>query len=331
MTKYYLADFFEKLKSDGYSSETIYNYERDMDTFLRFLDLKHCSISVSAVTREVIDQFVTYLSSDSRKTAKNVDTKIILKNRSINRTLASLRKYFLFLIETNVPVSVDLASIKLLKNEKVNSHVFNFKDIERLIESPSHFEKNKLVALRNCAMLETLFASGMRISELINLRRVQLDNTGRIFIEGKGKKQRFIYLTERAQKHIQAYLSERTDDMPYLFIPERGLNVKNKNKHISPNYLQAKIKWYRELLGINVPTSVHSLRHGFATYLAEQGANPAAIQILLGHESLETTTRYVHASDKYAEKSHQKYHPPTHSKIKKECPRDDLRHLYLPT
>jgi site-specific recombinase XerD len=80
-------------------------------------------------------------------------------------------------------------------------------------------------------------------------------------------------------------------------------------KRISPNYLQERIKRYRERLRINVPTSAHSLRHGFATYLAEKGANPAAIQILLGHESLATTTRYVHASDRYAEETHRKYHP----------------------
>jgi len=158
-------------------------------------------------------------------------------------------------------------------------------------------------------MLETLFASGMRISELINLRRNQIDHTGRIFIEGKGKKQRFIYLTDRAQKHIHSFLTLRDDESPYLFIAKRGANASNKAKHISPNYLQAKIKQYRELLQINVPTSAHSLRHGFATYLAEQGANPAAIQILLGHESLETTTRYVHASDRYAEDTHHKFHP----------------------
>jgi len=69
------------------------------------------------------------------------------------------------------------------------------------------------------------------------------------------------------------------------------------------------MKKYRKLLGIVIPTTPHSLRHGFATYLAEQGANPAAIQKLLGHESLQTTTRYVHASDKYAQETHKKYHP----------------------
>ena len=105
----------------------------------------------------------------------------------------------------------------------------------------------------------------------------------------------------------------------YLFVPYRGLNHKNKDKRISNNYLQAKIKRYRELLDINIPLSAHSLRHGFATYLAESGANAAAIQTLLGHESLDTTTRYVQPSDKFAEKSHEKYHP-----LKEVDDEDDL-------
>ena len=88
-----------------------------------------------------------------------------------------------------------------------------------------------------------------------------------------------------------------------------GNNAGKMIRRVSTNYLQAKIKEYREKLRINVPTSAHSLRHGFATYLAESGANPAAIQVLLGHESLDTTTRYVHASDKFAEETHRKFHP----------------------
>ena len=82
-----------------------------------------------------------------------------------------------------------------------------------------------------------------------------------------------------------------------------------KNKKISCNYLQEKIKKYREMLGINVPISAHGIRHAFATYLAEKGASAVAIQILLGHESLDTTTRYVNASNRFAEKVHRKYHP----------------------
>lgn len=158
-------------------------------------------------------------------------------------------------------------------------------------------------------MLEVLFSTGMRVSELISLNRDQIDKSGRIFIRGKGKKERFVYLTPRAQKHIAAYLASRKDRHSALFVPYRGRNVGTTKTRISPNYVQMKIKQYRERLGINVPTSPHSFRHGFATYLAEKGANPAAIQILLGHESLHTTTRYVHASDRYAEKTHKRFHP----------------------
>ena len=160
-------------------------------------------------------------------------------------------------------------------------------------------------------MKEMVFSTGMRISELVNIKKVQIDKTGRVFIRGKGKKERFVYLTPRAFKWIQKYIQEaRGDDpSPYLFIPSKGKSINKKDKKISPNYLQERIKHYRELLGFNIPTSCHSIRHAFATYLAENGANPAAIQILLGHESLDTTTRYVHASDRYAEKSHHDFHP----------------------
>jgi len=187
--------------------------------------------------------------------------------------------------------------------------VVEFEELVRLLESPLQFEKKEEIGLRNRAMLETLFATGMRISELISLNRNQIDGSGRIFIRGKGRKERFVYLTKRAQKCLNEYLALRTDSSPALFVPYRGRNSGRVDARISPNYLQMKIKEYRDRLQINVPTSAHSLRHGFATYLAEQGANPAAIQILLGHESLHTTTRYVHASDKYAERTHKKFHP----------------------
>lgn len=302
-----LDDFLLFIRANNYSKETLYNYERDLETFALFL-VDEMNIDFKDVTKRTIEQFKAYLNSDDRKTAKGKKALQDLSSGSINRTLTSLRRYLTYLIDMDEPVPVVPGSIKLLRREKKHPQVSELAELTRLIESPMKFEKDKMIALRNRAALETLFASGMRISELINLKRNQLDKSGRIFIQGKGKKQRFIYLTERAKKHIDNYLKARTDDFPYLF-PAAGQNSKDKTKHISPNYLQMKVKKYRELLGINVPTSPHSLRHGFATYLAEQGANPAAIQILLGHESLDTTTRYVHASDKYAEKTHKDFHP----------------------
>ncbi|KKQ77997.1 hypothetical protein A3B42_00225 [Candidatus Daviesbacteria bacterium RIFCSPLOWO2_01_FULL_38_10] len=100
-----------------------------------------------------------------------------------------------------------------------------------------------------------------------------------------------------------------TTSLQALFVPTKGRNITKVQRRISTNYLQQRIKRYREKLKINPPTSAHSLRHGFATYLAEEGASPAAIQILLGHESLNTTTRYVNVSDRFAEEAHKKYHP----------------------
>ena len=304
-----IDDFLLHIQANNYSPETLYNYERDLNTFAFFLQAEHNALPFNKVTKRTIEQYKAYLNSPDRKTAAGEESSKRLSSGSINRHLTSLRRYLSFLVDMDEPTPLAPNSIKLLRMGKPNSQVSELNDLIRLIECPTQVEKDTFVAKRNRAMLETLFASGMRISELISLKINQLDHSGRIFVEGKGRKRRFIYLTTRAENYIREYLKLRDDNNPYLFIAERGLNAKNKKKHISPNYLQMKIKWYREYLGISIKTSAHSLRHGFATYLAEQGANPAAIQVLLGHESLETTTRYVHASDRYAEDSHRKFHP----------------------
>lgn len=301
-------EYLVNIQSNNYSPETVYNYERDLKTFEDFLfnDLKK---DFTKIDKRDLIKYKAYLSSIDRLTASQELTETKLSSYSINRILSALRSYLKFLVDMDYDVPVTADSVKLLKTEKKHSQVPEMHELIKLIEAPEKFELDKLIKLRNRAMLETLFATGMRISELLSLKREQLDSSGRIYIMGKGKKQRFVYLTPRAIKHLKNYLASRHDDSIYMFVPCRGKNNAQKNKKISPNYLQFKIKRYRELLSINIPISAHSLRHGFATYLAENGANPAAIQILLGHESLDTTTRYVHASDKYAEKVHTKFHP----------------------
>ena len=305
----HLDDFLLHIQANNYSPRTLYNYERDLKTFNRFLVKEMDGLNFSHTNKRTIDQYKAYLNSGDRKTADGQIGEQRIQSRTINRLLTSLRRYLSYLIDMDYDSHLPPNAVKLVRMEKKHAQVAEFDELVKLIEAPTKFEKDKFVSLRNRAALEMLFASGMRISELINLKIKQLDKSGRVFIEGKGRKQRFIYLTERAKKHIDTYLKVRDNESPFLFVAERGRNVKNKTKHLSANYLQMKIKKYRELLDINVPTSAHSLRHGFATYLAERGANPAAIQILLGHESLDTTTRYVHASDKYAEKTHQQFHP----------------------
>jgi integrase/recombinase XerD len=303
----HLEDFLLHIQANNYSEKTLKGYERDLHTFEDFLFDELQMDSFAALSKKDIDRYKAYLNSRDRKTPAGVTSKSFLNASSINRMLVSVRRYCTYLIDIDETPPVDPSAIKLIKTEKKHARVSEMDELIQLIESPTLFESNKFVQFRNRAMLEALFASGMRISELLNLQITQLDKTGKIFIRGKGRKERFIYLTKRAEAHIHAYLALRDDDSPFLFVALRGQNV--QSKPISSNYLQMKIKEYREKLCINIPLSAHSLRHGFATYLAEQGANPAAIQILLGHESLDTTTKYVHASDRYAEDTHSKFHP----------------------
>lgn len=305
----HLEDFLLSIQTNNYSPETLYNYERDLRIFENFLE-KELKTPFEKVNKKTIEQYKAYLVSRDRKTALGQQPKKKLAAGSINRTLSALRRYLKYLIKMDYETPIAPEAIELLRTTKKHPRVAEFEEIIKIIESPNQFEKNERVALRNRVMFEMLFSTGMRISELINLKKDQIDKTGRIFILGKGKKERFVYLTPRAKRHLKKYLEVRGNtDSPYLFVPYRGKNIHQKQKKISSTYLQRKIKKYRELLGLNLPISCHSIRHAFATYLAESGANPAAIQILLGHESLDTTTRYVHASDRYAERTHRKYHP----------------------
>jgi integrase/recombinase XerD len=313
----YFDDFLLKLKTDNYSDETVYNYERDLRVFEAFLE-EDAHIPFTGFNKAALNTYKAYLVSRDRKTparvtsgpSKRVPARFKrLSARSVNRMLSSLRSFLGFLIEQDLPCPVPPEAVTLVRTDRPHPRVADLEELVRLIEAPSTIEKNRRVALRNRAMLETLFSTGMRISELLGLRRDQIDGTGRVFIRGKGKKERFVYLTPRAHEHLTTYLASRKDDSPALFVPARGRNARKKDARISLSYLQTKIKEYRERLQINVPTSAHSLRHGFATYLAESGANPAAIQILLGHESLDTTTRYVNPSDQFAEDTHRKFHP----------------------
>ncbi|MEK7165350.1 MAG: tyrosine-type recombinase/integrase [Patescibacteria group bacterium] len=302
-----IDDYLLSLKTNQYSQETLYNYERDLATFARFLTESH--VKFSGADKKILNYYKAYLMSVDRQTAEAHNTSIKLSSYSINRMLSCLRSYLTFLIDMDQDVPFPPEAVKLVKKERHHPQVAELSDLVRLIESPERIEKDPILGLRNRAILELLFATGMRISELVSLDKDDIDESGKIFIMGKGKKERFVYLTERAKSVIDRYLSTRSDIFPALFIPYRGRGTMGANRRLSTNYLQERIKIYRQKLRINVPTSAHSLRHGFATYLAEQGASPAAIQILLGHESLDTTTRYVHVSDQFAQDSHRKYHP----------------------
>lgn len=304
----YFDDFLLELQTRNLSEETLYNYERDLKVFENFLN--EINVLFNQVNKKTILNYKAYLTSRDRKTPKKVAGKKKLASFSINRMLSSLRSYLKFLTDSDYDIPIPPDAVKLIKTEKNLPRIGEFDEVKKLLEAPIKLEKNKVVAKRNRAVLETFFSTGARISELINIKINDIDQNGRIFIRGKGKKERFVYLTQRAQGYIKEYLTVRGgSESPYLFVPYRGKNAKGKAKKLSPNYLEERIKRYREMLGLNVPVTPHGLRRLFATLLAEKGASVAAIQILLGHESLDTTTRYVRVSNRFAERTFQKYHP----------------------
>jgi len=304
----HIDDFLLEVQTRNLSEETLYNYERDLKVFENFLN--EINVPFEAVNKKTILNYKAYLTSRDRKTPTSSMGQKKLASFSINRMLSSIRSYLRFLIDSDYQAPIAPNAVKLIKTEIKLPRVGDFDEIKKLIEAPDQLEKNKLIAKRNRAILETFFSTGARISELINIKLSDIDKNGRIFIKGKGKKERFVYLTNRAQEYIKKYLEVRGEnDSPYLFIPYRGRNVNVKIKKLSPNYLEERIKKYRELLGLNIPVTPHGLRRSFATLLAENGASVAAIQVLLGHESLDTTTRYVRTSNKFAEKTFQRYHP----------------------
>lgn len=301
-------EFFVYLQTNNYSPKTLYSYEQDLNIFASFLTLR--KITVFDLDKRLINEFKAYLGSDDRKTPTGEDVvRERLSSASINRCLSAVRAYIRFLIDTDIKCPVSPDQFKMVKRERPHPHVADLDELVALIESPSKLEEDPLIAARNRAVLEVLFATGMRISELVALSRRDINSSGRVFITGKGRKQRFVYLTERAQRMLDEYLGLRTDNQQALFVPTKGKSIAKSQQRLTSRYIQEKIKQYREKLKINLPISPHSLRHGFATYLAEEGASPVAIQVLLGHESLATTTRYVNASDKFAQESHRKFHP----------------------
>lgn len=291
-----------------------------------------------------------------------------LDPNSINRMLSALRSFLKFRIEWDLEIPLPPDAIGMMKAEKKMKKIPPMDELIRLIESPMEFEKDEKVALRNRCMLEMLFATGMRISELISLNLDQINVEGHMYIVGKGKKERSVYMTPRSLLWLNNYLKIRLQyafadeqkqkvkdgftalretskgedekpsslnlemfgesleyirmvekyremdylknfDSPALFIPFSGGRDGRHGERLSTNHFQDKIAEYRRKLGIQMKTSAHSLRHGFATYMAEKGASPVALQILLGHSSLNTTTKYVHASEKFAQETVEEFHP----------------------
>lgn len=282
----HLNDFLKKLKDAQYSPETIYNYERDLNTFSHYLT-DHVGVNFNDINSTTLEDFKKYLLSSNRLTSTKNSTLQKLSTSSINRVFSSIKSYSKYLLDNDIKAPINYTSVKLSKNKKKHVAVPGLSILLQLIEAPDKFESDEIVRLRNRAMLETIFATGLSISELLSLKIENMDENGHVYVASKGKKQRFVDINPEVMSHVKNYLAKRVDNSPFMFVPCRGKNNTQKNKKISTNYLQFKIKKYRELLGIDIVVSANSFRYGFFAHLTESNINPTAINKIFSHYSID--------------------------------------------
>ena len=261
----------------GDSKATIDNYSIDLDQFISFEENK----DISLLKREDISDFINYLSSKGLKTS------------SIIRRSTVIRLFYIYLNKEKL-IDVPLTGLYLPKNEKHLPSVLSTDEVDALLDC---FDLTKEVEIRDKAMLETMYASGLRVSELLSLELGNINFVqGYIKTKGKGSKERIIPIGEFALEYLSLYIDKvRRCNVgyktKYVFLNKEG-------KPISRQYFWRKVKEYALRANIYTEISPHTLRHSFATHLLENGANLREVQEMLRHSKIETTQIYTHISTK---------------------------------
>ncbi len=271
----YIFDFLGYLKEQKNVSEhTRRGYLSDLEQFFDFLGER----PVSAADHQLLRLFIgSLLSSGIRKS-------------SIARKLSAIRTFFKYLNRTGLLESNPAKLIATPRREKRLPAVLTVDDTERLMNAPLAKAPESESSLRDQAVLETLYSTGVRASELVGMNREDIDRNDRLVrVRGKGRKERVVPIGQKALYSIDAYSAAKKPgkDAKAVFSGPSG-------KRLTPRTVQRILAKYRKTLGIQHTATPHTLRHSFATHLLESGADLRAIQELLGHASLSTTQRYTH-------------------------------------
>ena len=271
-------DFLTYLSVEkGDSLATIEAYEQDIDIFMDFTSNKN----IEELTRDDISDFINYLSGLGKMTS------------TIIRRASTIRYLYIYLNKEHL-IKVPLTGLYMPKGEKKLPNVLSTYEVEDLLDC---FDLSKKNEIRDKAMLETMYASGLRVSELLTLELGNVNfKLGYIKIKGKGSKERIVPIGEFALDYLKLYIKKVRNfnvgyKSKYMFLNERGGTI-------SRQYFWRKIKDYALRAGIEVDISPHTLRHSFATHLLENGANLREVQEMLGHAKIETTQIYTHLSTK---------------------------------
>ncbi len=290
----YLDNFFNYLMVEkGLSKNTIESYSRDLQKFINYLE-KNNRADVSRVTNLEIISFLVEVKSQG------------LSSKSTGRNLSAVRMFFKFLVQEgylDVDPSINIESPKVRPSLP---SVLSIAEVDSLLSQP---DVKTTRGLRDRAMLELLYATGVRVSELVNLKLTSINlEVGYIIAFGKGSKERIIPLGDTAKHYLKEYLAtarpKHAKEMVNSF-----LILNPSGKKFSREGFWKMLKRYALKAGINKKLSPHTLRHSFATHLLERGADLRSVQIMLGHVDIATTQIYTHITQERLKKIHKQYHP----------------------
>lgn len=304
----YRADFLDYLEIEkGLSGKTQENYSRFLNKFFQWLagngllNLKPDRLSPIHIAKYRI-----FLARHINPRAKTT-----LKKSTQNYYLIALRSLLEFFVEKNI-ASLPPGKIKLAKDKSDREIKFlKLEQIEKLLLAP---DTSGQIGLRDRAMLETLFSTGLRVAELAALNREQLKIADpvknlEVAVAGKGGKVRTVYFSERAARWIKKYLDQRQDMDSALFINyKRGAEKSGASRRLTVKSIEDIVKKYVKIAGLPVMATPHTIRHSFATDLLTQGVDLRLVQEFLGHRNIATTQIYTHVTSKQLYDVHKKLH-----------------------
>ena len=271
------------------SNHTIKSYKLDLIQFNSYMEGK----SVKNITPLDIRGFIVFLSEKNEK------------KTSISRKISALRSFFKYLLKERIIKNNPAESVPLPKLDKPLPKFLTMKEINELLEK-SGGKKDNFTKTRDEAILELLYATGIRISELVSLNLEDIDLKEQLIrVKGKGKKERIVPFGNIALTKLKKYLKLRNTKKPR----NSSVFINRTGKRISQRYIQMMLKKYLIIKGMSKDITPHSLRHSFATHLLSMGADLRTIQELLGHSSLNTTQRYTHLNLKQIIEEYKKVKP----------------------
>ncbi len=299
----YLVDFLDWLDIEkGLSSKSQENYSRFIKKFFDWLKINNLERVVpNQLTSEHIFQYKAFLSRQYRK-----NEGAPLKKTTQNYYLISLRSLLTYFADKDI-ASLPPEKIKLSKQSERAVSFLSLEQVEKLLSLP---KVSNIAGLRDRAILELLFSTGLRVSELTSLSReqIKIDKNYKeleIVIIGKGNRPRTAYISKRAVSWLKSYLESRQDKAKALFINYRG---KTKHNRLTSRSIERMVKKYVINAGLPLNTSPHTLRHSFATDLLAKGVDLRVVQEFLGHKNIATTQIYTHVTRPQLKEIHKKYH-----------------------